>query len=163
MSYQVKIFDYIPELDAFIPTKEYKGIAEQLGLVEWNYVAWIGCLFSLDNDFGEHWFDNWDLRKKIHNKAEELGYNSEALYIIDPKRLQDGRDGACHTDEERKRFWTDVLKSLSLSLDTLFLIALQNNPPVGEEAHLPIKKRIKELSIKYSKYDILDRESKPRN
>jgi len=38
-----------------------------------SFVVWIGRFFSMDNDFGEHWFDNWDLRKPLEAKAEELG------------------------------------------------------------------------------------------
>ena len=40
--------------------------------------------------------------------------------IVVPFRFSDGRDGPCHAPEMRKRFWTDVLKSLELSLDLLF-------------------------------------------
>jgi hypothetical protein len=67
----------------------------------------------MDNDFGEHWFDNWDLR-------EARGPGFEDALIIDPDRFKDEKDGPCHTDEFRKRFWTDVLSSLELSLDLLF-------------------------------------------
>ena len=42
------------------------------------------------------------------------------MLIIDPERLQDGRDGPCHSPEFRKRFWTGVLRSLELSYDVLF-------------------------------------------
>lgn len=150
MGYQIKIFNYIPELDSFIPTKEYKEIATQLGLVEWNYVVWMGRLFTMDDDYGEHWFDNWDEREEISDKATAMGYDCDELYIINPKWFTDGKDGVCHTDEERKLFWTDVLKSLTINLDTLFLLALKNNPAVGEYDHLPIKKRIKQLTIQYS-------------
>lgn len=150
MNKQIKIFDYIPELDAFVPTSEYKEIATKLGLAEWTYVVWIGRLFTLDNDYGEHWFDNWDERAKVHDKAATMGYDSGELYIINPKFFAEGKDGVCHTDEERKLFWTDVLKSLTLSLETLFTFALNNNPAVGENDHLPIKKLIKQIREQYS-------------
>ena len=40
--------------------------------------------------------------------------------IVDPERFQNGKDGPCHTPELRKRFWTDVLRSLELSYELLF-------------------------------------------
>ncbi len=30
-------------------------------LLDWQY-------FMLDNDYGEHWFDNWDKREEIQEK-----------------------------------------------------------------------------------------------
>jgi hypothetical protein len=39
---KVKIFNYIPELDAFVVTDEYREIADTLNLSEWNPVVWIG-------------------------------------------------------------------------------------------------------------------------
>ncbi len=152
---QVKIFDYIPVLDAFYVTKEYKEIAEQLGLAEWTYVVWIGRLFTMDDDYGEHWFDNWDERAAIESKAKALGYDSDWLYIIDPTKFKDGKDGPCHSDAERKAFWTDVLKSLTLSIDTLGMIALYQNPPVGDEDHVfNLKKKIRLLLERYGKQDM---------
>lgn len=141
----IKVFDYIPELDAFLPTKEYAEIAEQLGLAEWNHVVWIGRLFTLDNDYGEHWFDNWDERESIKEKATKLGYDWEFLYIINPKRMQDKADGPCSTDAERKAFWTDVLKSLQLDFETLALFAQSQ----GFEHPRGYTKRIKALRLKY--------------
>ncbi len=146
----VKIFRHIPELDAFTVTREYRFIAKLLHLWEWNYVVWMGRLFTIDNDYGEHWFDNHDERSEIsrfllkkHNvpsadpgNTEELmreygsveeilqgdydipGHNE--LYIVVPDRFSPRYLPACHSDGQRKRFWTDVLKSLQLSLDTLF-------------------------------------------
>jgi hypothetical protein len=108
----IKVFRYLEELDAFVVTPEYDEIARTLGLWEWSPVVWIGRLFILDNDYGEHWFDNWDLR-------EEKGLD-ESYFLIDPWRFENSKDGPCHTAEFRKRFWTDVLKSLELSLDLLF-------------------------------------------
>jgi hypothetical protein len=119
MTISIRIFRYIPEVDAFVVTDEYRQIADALNLSEWNPVVWIGRLFARDNDFGEHWFDN----------EESQGYRGlvEGHLIIDPDRFQDGRDGPCNTPEFRKRFWTDVLRSLELSLDLLFDKARQVN------------------------------------
>jgi hypothetical protein len=123
----LKIFRYLDELDCFVVTDEYRRIADDLGLTEWSPVVWIGRLFTLDNDYGEHWFDNWDLRDEIKAQAEALGVDYEEMLIIDPSRFQDGQDGPCHSDEVRKRFWTDVLKSLELSYELLFDEARANN------------------------------------
>lgn len=38
---------------------------------------------------------------------------------IDPERFQNGKDGPCHQPAFRKRFWTDVLRSLELSFDLI--------------------------------------------
>ncbi len=107
----MRVFRYLDDLDAFVVDETYREIAEALGLAEWSPVVWVGRLFSLDNDFGEHWFDNWDLR-------EQKGLSEEYL-IIDPNRFKDDRDGPCHSPEFRKRFWTDVLRSLKLSFDVI--------------------------------------------
>ena len=112
MTVNVRVFKYLSEIDAFMVSDQYREIADLLGLSEWHPAVWIGRLFCLDNDFGEHWFDNWPLRT-------ERGLTEDHL-IIDPERFQDGRDGPCHSTELRKRFWTDVLKSLELSLELLF-------------------------------------------
>ena len=110
---KIKIFQYIENLDAFHVTKEYAAISDKIGLREWNPVVWIGRLFALDNDYGEHWFDNWELR-------QERGLEEGQWLLIDPDRFQDGRDGPCHTPAFRKRFWTNVLESLTLDLELLF-------------------------------------------
>lgn len=116
----IKVFDYIRELDAFRVTDEYKRYARRLGITEWNDVVFIGRLFTGDNDYGEHWMDNFEQRDQIDAaKARDLGYNIDELYVIDPKRFQDGRDGPRHTDEQRKKFWTDVLSSFTLSRELL--------------------------------------------
>jgi hypothetical protein len=112
----VAIFKYIPELECFVADDHYRRIADYLGLSEWNPVVWIGRLFTRDNDFGEHWFDNWDERAEIEERAFELGYDCNQLLIVAPARFQDGRDGPCHTDEFRRRFWIEALSSLRLSL-----------------------------------------------
>jgi repressor LexA len=128
----IRVFQYIDQLDAFIVTDEYRHLADQLGLTEWNPVVWIGRLFTLDNDYGEHWFDNWDERAALEGKARQLGIASEQLMIIVPDRFKNDADGPCHPPAFRKQFWTDVLKSLELSYDTLFEQARQCNDFVKE-------------------------------
>src|SRR5437588_158683 len=108
----VRIFHYIADLDCFVVSEDYKRLADILGLSEWHPTVWIGRLFLLDNDYGEHWFDNWELRELLEPEAEKRGIPSEELMIIDPDRLKNGVDGPCHPPEIRKRFWTDVLQSL---------------------------------------------------
>ena len=115
----IKVFEYIEEIDAFVVNPQYKEIALILGLKEWNEVAWIGRLFFLDNDYGEHWFDNWSLRDRVEARAGELGIKPDDLLIIDPERFKNDKDGPCHSKELRKKFWTDVLLSLHLSVDML--------------------------------------------
>ena len=128
----VKVFNYIESLDAFLVTPEFCAVSERLGLTEWTPVVWIGRLFFLDNDHGEHWFDNWDEREALEARAAELGINEYDLMIIVPNRFQNGKDGPCNTDEMRKAFWTDALKSLSLSYDLLFEQARYNNRQMKE-------------------------------
>ena len=72
-SSMIQIFKYIEQLDCFTIDDEYKRIADFLGLSEWNEVVWIGRYFLLDNDNGEHWFDNWDLRENLEAKAIQHG------------------------------------------------------------------------------------------
>ena len=123
----VQVFNYLESLDAFLVTPEFVAISARLGLTEWTPVVWIGRLFFLDNDYGEHWFDNWDEREALEARASELGIDDSALMIINPWRFQSGKDGPCNTDEMRKAFWTDVLKSLTLSYELLFEKARQHN------------------------------------
>ena len=122
----VKIFQYRESLDAFVVTDKYKDLADRLDLWEWNPVVWMGRFFAMDNDYGEHWFDNWDEREAISAKSKKQGLEEEEVMIIRPGQFQDGHDGPYHSDEQRKRFWTDVLKSLRLSLDTVFNEARAN-------------------------------------
>jgi len=116
----VKVFKYIDQLDAFLVTNEYHGISEKLGLMEWNPVVWIGRLFTLDNDYGEHWFDNWEERELLKGHAEKLEIPYEGLLVVAPDKFKNDADGPCNPPDLRKRFWTDVLKSLELSYETLF-------------------------------------------
>lgn len=119
----IRVFDYLPDLDAFLPTPEYARLADRLGLAEWNSVVWIGRLFILDNDYGEHWFDNWDERAALKEKARQQGIDANELLIVVPDRFENGKDGPCHPPEVRKAFWTEVLKSLQLSDELLFAAA----------------------------------------
>lgn len=131
---RIRIFRYLPEVDAFDVTREYAELAELLGLEEWNPVVWIGRLFRLDNDVGEHWFDNWDLREERKAVAERHGLDENTLLILDPDRLADGTDGPCNTPDIRLRFWRDVLTSLTLSTDLLFAKARDVNNRLQERA-----------------------------
>ncbi|MBA3946956.1 MAG: hypothetical protein H0X37_20640 [Herpetosiphonaceae bacterium] len=115
----ITIFRYLDELDCFVVSDTYKRIAAQLGLTEWSPVVWIGRLFMLDNDYGEHWFDNWHLREVLESEATRRGLAEDELLIIDPDRFQNSKDGPCHPPAFRKRFWTDVLRSLELSFDLI--------------------------------------------
>jgi hypothetical protein len=123
----VKIFKYLEELDCFVVDPDYKTIADKLGLREWHETVWIGRFFLLDNDFGEHWFDNWHLREALEEKAKTLGFDVAELFIIDPNRFKNEVDGPCHRDSERTQFWKDVLKSLQLSHETIFAEARKFN------------------------------------
>jgi hypothetical protein len=123
----IKIFRYLPELDCFVVDPEYKVIADSLGLSEWNEVVWIGRYFALDNDYGEHWFDNWEQRDAIEEKAAEFGVDYDDLLVLDPDRFKNGYDGPCHSSSDRILFWKDVLTSLSLSADTLVREAIKFN------------------------------------
>jgi hypothetical protein len=116
----IRIFEYIDFLDCFVVNPAYKTIADYLGLTEWNEVVWIGRYFSLDNDYGEHWFDNWPLRDQLETKAKEVGITYNELLILDPDRFKNDVDGPCHTPAERMLFWRDVLRSLELSMELLF-------------------------------------------
>jgi hypothetical protein len=123
----VRVFNYVDAIDSFIVTEEYRYLADYLGLTEWHPVVWIGRLFALDNDYGEHWFDNWEEREAAAARAAELGIDASDLMIVRPDRLANGYDGPCHSSEVRKRFWTDVLKSLELSYELLFEKARETN------------------------------------
>ncbi len=95
-------------------------------------MVWVGRYFSLDNDYGEHWFDNWIERENLEGIAEAKGYKHEFLMIIDPDPFKNDNDGPCHSRQERKQFWTDVLKSLHLSLETIFAEARKFNDEIQE-------------------------------
>lgn len=141
----VRVFKYIDQLDAFVVTDDYRHLAEQLGLIEWHPVVWIGRLLTLDNDYGEHWFDNWDEREALEDEAQKLGIASDQLMIIVPDRFKNDDDGPCHTPAFRKQFWTDVLKSLELSYDTLFEEARRHNATIKK--YLP-EEHIEDLEVR---------------
>jgi hypothetical protein len=144
---RIKIFKYIRELDCFIVDQEYKAIANRLGLTEWNEVVWIGRYLALDNDFGEHWFDNWPEREEIESKAKALGYVTDDLMIIDPDRFKNDQDGPVHSGEERKAFWTDVLDSLHLSLETIVNEAIKQNNDLIKQGQKGIDKLENEIQL----------------
>ena len=148
----IRVFRYIEEIDAFIVTPEFSKLADYLGLTEWHPVVWLGRLFTRDNDFGEHWFDNWDERENRAAKAKELGLDSADLMIVVPDRFQDGQDGPCHPPELRKAFWTDVLKSLELSDELIFQEARLLNAELKEVLHeeyiSDLEARIKEIKAR---------------
>lgn len=124
---KIKIFRYIEVLDCFTLNEDYKSLANKLGFEEWESFAWIGRYFCLDNDYGEHWFDNWDAREFASSRANELGIDTDSLLFIDPERFKNDKDGPCHSAAERKLFWTNVLMSLELSLDVIINEAVKNN------------------------------------
>lgn len=117
LNQKLKVFRHIAELDCFVVEQEFRRICDYLDVTEWHAAVWIGRLFTLDNDYGEHWFDNWDEREVLEERAKALGYDSCELLIVVPARMKDGADGPCHSDAIRKRFWTEVLASLTVSLD----------------------------------------------
>jgi len=153
----IKIFQYQESIDAFVVTKKYKDIADKLDLWESNPVVWIGRLFILDNDYGEHLFDNWDEREAIAEEAKKLGFNEEEVMILRPDWFQSGSDGPCHSDEQRKRFWTDVFKSLRLSLNTLFEEARANYQEQAidktEKDYIALERTIKQIKKEYNVSD----------
>ncbi len=147
----IRVFKYIEELDAFVVTKEFAQLSDQLGLTEWNHVVWIGRLFILDNDYGEHWFDNWDERESLTNKAKEFSIEENDLLIIVPEFFANGKDGPCHSPEFRKAFWTDVLKSLELSYELLFAEARLFNE---QEKRFETSFYIEDLEERISKIEL---------
>ena len=149
----IKIFRYIEKFDFFIIDENYKKISDELGLTEWNEVIWIGRYFILDNDYGEHWFDNWDLREKNKNEIAQLGLDETQVFIVAPERFKNDKDGPCHSDEGRKMFWTDVLKSLEISFDTIVFEAIKmnlENKEYDNDSYIAnLEERINEIKLKY--------------
>lgn len=137
---KIKVFKYIPEYDAFETTKLFQSINGKLGLREWTPVVWITRLLCMDNDYGEHVFDNWDEREKIEDKHNIK--DASHLLIVCPNRFQDGKDGPCNTDKLRKLFWTDVFKSLELDIETIFEKARDENKMWKKELDDDIKENI---------------------
>ncbi|MDQ3683913.1 MAG: hypothetical protein M3352_12705 [Bacteroidota bacterium] len=149
----IKIFDYIDELNCFVVNPKFKEIADYLGITEWNEVVWIGRYFTLDNDYGEHWFDNWQEKDALEEKAIALRYPYDDLLVIDPERFRNGKDGPCHNDEEIKNFWTDVLKSLHLNINTIISEAIKFNQEAlnrnGSDYLPDLEERIQHVKNKY--------------
>ncbi|MGB3849628.1 MAG: hypothetical protein WA958_06635 [Tunicatimonas sp.] len=56
-----------------------------------------------------------------------MDIESEDLMIIDPNRFQNGKDGPYHNSAERKRFWTDIIRSLHLHLNIIIAEARKEN------------------------------------
>jgi|GEM_PF-2898433 len=148
---KIKIFQYIEKGDFFVPTEEYQELAESLYLTEWNSVVWIGRLFAMDNDFGEHWFDNPEALEERAAAAEKLGYQEHEILVLDPDRFQDGRDGPCHSAELRKQFWTEVLQNLELSLETLIKKAREEAGATGITDGL--QREIQKIMMRYGLVD----------
>lgn len=119
----IRVFDYIAELDAFVTTRRFAEIADALGLSEWTPVVWIGRLFHRDQDDGEHWHDNWNEREAISARARKAGYDPDRLLIVSPDKM--AGYAPCHSADLRKRFWTDVMKSLHVAPDTIFAAAIE--------------------------------------
>ena len=111
----MKLFLHHADVGAFTYTAEYKELLEVLDLGWWEGRAWLGRLFSLDNDVGEHWMDNDELVEARADLAARAGLDLDELMVPDPERMVDGRDGPCNTTEFRMRFWTEVLACLDLS------------------------------------------------
>lgn len=128
----IQVFKYVETLDAFLITTEFHQLAERLGLIEWHPAVWLGRLFLMDNDFGEHWFDNWNERELLEDQALALGIESSELMIVVPDHFTDGRDGPCHSPAIRKIFWTDVLRSLRVSAALLFEVARWSNEQIKD-------------------------------
>lgn len=144
---QIKVFTYIEELDCFLVTPEFRNICDQLGLRGWEQTAWIGRYFTLDNDYGEHWLDNWEQRDERETKAKDLDIEYEDMLIIDPQRFRNGQDGPCHSDVEIKRFWTSVLRSLTLSLEVIFAEARLHHAKLKEAGLVEDEDFVSDLEI----------------
>src|SRR5262252_1856499 len=132
----MRIFRYLPEIEAFQLTPEYIALAEALHMDGWEAFAWLGRLFSLDNDVGEHWLDNWDLREQRAQSAARHGLDTSTLLIVNARRMADGRDGPCNTDEFRGRFWKEVLMSLDLSEDLIIANAREFHSRLSDPSAL---------------------------
>jgi hypothetical protein len=80
------VFDYLEELDCFLINPVFSNVVCQLHLNEWHPAVWVGRYFTMDNDFGEHWFEDWDEREALRERAEKLGYSYEQLPLSFPGR-----------------------------------------------------------------------------
>jgi hypothetical protein len=120
----MKVFVFHPQLQAFTYSPEYKNLAILLEL-GWEARAWMGRLFAMDNDFGEHWLDSDEFVEDIRDAAEALGLDPDVVVLmrVDPRRMVDGSDGPCNSDEFRQRFWNEVMASLDLSPELVYQMA----------------------------------------
>lgn len=96
-------------------------------------------------------------KSKIQKSAKIFKYiPSLDCFVVEPKfkgiaeklGLREWSEVVCHTQKERKQFWTDVLKSLELSYETIFNEARKFNKRRKKNDHDYIKdleKRIKEV------------------
>ena len=132
MDCTVRSFRYLRELDAFVVTDAYHALAEHPRLPEWHPVVWIGRLSTLDNDYGEHWFDNWDEREEQARAALAGAFGaagarsglrrsarppSQSVWTLSPwKRRCSGWSGGCLSTIHRrsrclwsKRSWPIVV------------------------------------------------------
>ena len=132
--FDIQVFQFVPELDAFVCTPLYVRIARALRIVEWNPSVWIGRLFCMDNDYGEHWFDN-EVTQATIDRAYAMGFTWPCR--LDPDRFKDDENGPCHTPEMRRRFWSDVVRTFRLSWSTLVAQALENNEKCLKAEILP--------------------------
>jgi hypothetical protein len=110
----LKLFLHHADVGAFTYRPEYVELCEVLEY-GWECRAWLGRLFSMDNDVGEHWMDNESLVEARADLAVRAGLDPDLLMLPDPERMADGRDGPCNTTEFRMRFWTEVVACLVLS------------------------------------------------
>lgn len=136
---RLRPFEYLPEVDCFVVTPLFEQVARYLGLMEWSPVVWMGRYFTLDNDYGEHWFDNWPERAAIHFHPEvnPRGLEEFELFVVDPERFENKANGPCHPPELRKMFWIEVLKSLEFSLDFLIAEARFTKLELERKAEVP--------------------------
>lgn len=145
---RIKVFDYHPQLECLTFTPGFEQMSLDLGLCEWHPGVWLGRLFCMDNDFGEHWFDNWDERERLAKKKEELGIEGpdyDDMMIVLPRRFQDGRDGPCHEADFRRLFWLDVLRHLTLDFE---LVADEARRVNDRELSLRTGDHVRKLSSK---------------
>ena len=147
----IKVFQPGPTHGTFFCTKEFEQACAELNISEWHAAVWIGRLFARNQDFGEHWFDNWDEREELENFSlifpKDEDYSS--LLIVVPrsfiqksqscwscgekivkincpncqKELNIKPDGPVYSEEVVKSFWIDVCESLIVSRKTLELVA----------------------------------------
>lgn len=130
---EYQVFDYIDFADCFVVNREFEQVNWLVGLHEWHAVVWLGRAFISNNDFGEHWFDSWDERDELFSKHKErfleIGIKDEGELMIvlpevmAPKKLT--TDGPCNSPETLKKIWTDVLKSLKISKETLISLSMK--------------------------------------